>query len=185
MEALEKEIPQISFRKNALKQKFDKMTVEQKRIREVVKHISICINKREYYERYRKNPNDKIYMMMNRKDVEAYQKAYEEIDLFLKQFPHLRHVMLGEMKTKSGKNLFRKLNEHSRELQSKQEEIAKKHNLLSAQYEELGHLKVNMNEYLGMDKTERKESVIGNIEKVKIEEEKFINKKRNLNETER
>ena len=116
MEALEKEIPQISFRKNALNQEFDKMTVGQKRIREVVKHISICINKREYYERYRKNPNDKIYMMMNGKDVEAYQKSYEEIDIFLKQFPHLMHVVLGELKTKSDKNLFRKLNEHSKEL---------------------------------------------------------------------
>lgn len=28
---------------------------------------------------------------MNRKDVEAYQNSYEEIDIFLKQFPHLRH----------------------------------------------------------------------------------------------
>lgn len=79
--------------------------------------------------------------------------------------------MLGEMKTKSGKNLFRKLNEHSKELQAKQEEIAKKHNLLSAQYEELGHLKVNMNEYLGRTKTEeKKESVIGKIKKCKVEE---------------
>lgn len=67
MEALEKEIPQISFRKNALNQEFDKMTMEQKRIREVVKHIQICISKREHYEGYRKNPNDKIYMIMNRK----------------------------------------------------------------------------------------------------------------------
>ena len=31
-------------------------------------------------------------MMMNRKDMEAYQKSYEEIDIFLKQFPYLRHV---------------------------------------------------------------------------------------------
>ena len=54
--------------------------------------ILICISKREHYEGYRKNPNDRIYMMMNRKDVEAYEKAYEEIDIFLKQFPHLRHV---------------------------------------------------------------------------------------------
>ena len=30
--------------------------------------------------------------MMNREDVEAYQKSYEEIDIFLKQFPHLGHV---------------------------------------------------------------------------------------------
>ena len=169
MEALEKEIPQISFRKNALKQKFDKMTVEQKRIREVVKHISICINKREYYERYRKNPNNKIYMMMNRKDVEAYQKAYEEIDIFLKQFPHLRHVMLGEMKIKSGKNLFRKLNEHSKELQAKQAEIAKKHNSLAAQYDGLKHLKVNMDSYLDRDKkNEKKESVIGAIRRQQV-----------------
>ena len=50
------------------------------------------MSKREHYDGYRKNPNDKIYMMMNRKDVEAYQKSYEEIDIFLKQFPHLRHV---------------------------------------------------------------------------------------------
>ena len=64
----------------------------EKRIKEVVKHIQICISKREHYEGYRKNPNDKIYMMMNRKDVEAYQKSYEEIDIFLKQFPHLKHV---------------------------------------------------------------------------------------------
>ena len=180
MEALEKGIQKISFRKNELKQEFDKLSWEQKRIKEVVKHIQICISKREHYEGYRKNPNDKIYMMMNRKDVEAYQKSYEEIDVFLKQFPHLRHVVLGEMKTKLGKNLFRKLNEHSKELQAKQEEIAKKHNLLSAQYEELGHLKVNMNEYLGMDKTERKESVIGAIRKHRSEEREISKEKNKM-----
>lgn len=65
-------------------QKFDKFSWEQKRIKEVVKHIQICISKRGHYEGYLKNPNDKIYMMMNRKDVEVYQKSYEEIDIFLK-----------------------------------------------------------------------------------------------------
>ena len=144
-----------------MKQEFDKLSWEQKRIKEVVKHIQICINKREHYEGYRKNPNDKIYMMMNRKDVESYQKSYEEIDIFLKQFPHLRHMVLGELKAKSGKILFRKLNERSKELHVKQEEIIKKYNSLSAQYEELEHLKVNMNEYLGRDKVEKeKESII-------------------------
>ena len=53
---------------------------------------------------------------MNRKDVEAYQKSYEEIDIFLKQFPHLRHVVIGDLKMKSEKNLFKKLNEYSKEL---------------------------------------------------------------------
>ena len=55
-------------------------------------------------------------MMMNRKDVEAYQKSYEEIDILLKQFSHLKDIVLGGLKTKSSKNLFRKLNEHSKEL---------------------------------------------------------------------
>ena len=165
MEALEKGIQKISFQKNELKQEFEKLSWEQKRIKEVVKHIQICISKREHYQGYRKNPNDKIYMMMNRKDVEAYQKSYEEIDVFLKQFPHLKDIVLEGLKKKSGKNLFRKLNEHSKELWAKQEEIIKKHNSLAAQYEELEHLKNNMNEYLGRDKTEKKESVIGSIKK--------------------
>ena len=120
MEALEKGIQKISFQKNELKQEFDKLSWEQKRIKEVVKHIQICISKREHYQGYRKNPNDKIYMMMNRKDVEAYQKSYEEIDIFLKQFPHLKDTVLEGLKKKSGKDLFRKLNEHSKELQAKQ-----------------------------------------------------------------
>lgn len=109
--------------------------------------------------------------MMNRKDVETYQKFYEEIDIFLKQFPHLRHVVLGELKIKSSKNLFRKLNEHSKNLQDQQGGIIKKHNSLAARYEELEHLKVNMKDYLGRDKTEKKkESVIGKIKKFKAEE---------------
>lgn len=174
MEALEKGIQKISFQKNELKQEFDKLSWEQKRIKEVVKHIQICISKREHYEGYRKNPNDKIYMMMNKKDVEAYQKSYEEIDIFLNQFPHLRHMVVGELKTKTIKNLFRKLNEHSKELQAKQEVIANKHNSLASQYEELEHLKNNMNEYLGRDKTEKKESVIGAIKKHKRKIDKTI-----------
>ena len=174
MEALEKGIQKISFQKNELKQEFDKLSWEQKRIKEVIKHIQIYISKREHYEGYRKNPNDKIYMMMNKKDVEAYQKSYEEIDIFLNQFPHLRHMVVGELKTKTIKNLFRKLNEHSKELQAKQEVIANKHNSLASQYEELEHLKNNMNEYLGRDKTEKKESVIGAIKKHKRKIDKTI-----------
>ena len=177
MEELERGINRIFIEKNDLKREFDKLSLEQKRIKEVVKHIQICISKREHYKGYRKNPNDKIYMMMNREDVEAYQKSYEEIDIFLKQFPHLRHVVLGELKTKSGKNLFRKLNERSKELQVKQEAIAKKHSSLLARYDELEHLKNNMNEYLGRNKTEKKkESVIGTIKKYEV-----VDKEKNKN----
>ena len=174
MEELERRISGISIEKNDLKRKFDKLSWEQKRIKEVVKHIQICISKKEHYEGYRKNPNDKIYMMMNRKDVEAYQKSYEEIDIFLKQFPHLKDTVLVGLKNKSGKNLFRKLNEHFKELQVKQEEIIKKHNSLAVQYEELEHLKNNMNEYLGRNKVEKKESVIGAIKKHKRKIDKTI-----------
>lgn len=169
MEELERGISRLSIEKNDLKREFDKLSWEQKSIKEVVKHIQICISKREHYEGYRKNPNDKIYMMMNRKDVEAYQKSYEEIDIFLKQFPNLRHVVLEELKTKSGKKLFRKFNEHSKTLWAKQEEIAKKHNSLSAQYDELEHLKVNMNDYLGSDKVKKeKESIIKTLNREKV-----------------
>lgn len=187
MEELERGISRISIEKNDLKREFDKLSLEQKRIKEVVKHIQICISKREHYEGYHKNPNDKIYMMMNRKDVEAYQKSYEEIDVFLKQFTHLRHVVVGELKTKSGKNLFKKLNEHSKELQVKQEEIVKKHNSLSAQYDELEHLKVNMNDYLGRNKMEnKKESVIGTIRKHQVKDmEKPKVRKKTIKEIER
>ena len=31
---------------------------------------------------------------MNQKDVEDYQKSYEEIDVLLKQFPHLKNTVL-------------------------------------------------------------------------------------------
>lgn len=84
------------------------------------------------------------------------------------------HMVVGELKTKTSKNLFRKLNEHSKELQAKQEVIAKKHNSLTSQHEELEHLKNNMNEYLGRDKTEKKESVIGAIKKHKRKIDKTI-----------
>ena len=105
-------------------------------------------------------------MMINRKDVEAYQKSYEEIDIFLKQFLHLGHIVVVELKTKLSKNLLKKLNEHSKELQAKQEEIVKKHNSLVVQYNELERLKVNMISYLEKAKTEdKKESVIGAIKK--------------------
>ncbi|WP_081256658.1 relaxase/mobilization nuclease domain-containing protein [Streptobacillus moniliformis] len=169
MEALEKGIQKISFQKNKLKQEFDKLSWEQKRIKEVVKHIQICIIKREHYEGHRKNPNDKIYMMINRKDIEAYQKSYEEIDIFLKQFPHIKDTVLEGLKNKSGKNLFRKLNEHSKNLGLKQEGIAKQHDSLMEEFTELKHLKNNMDDYLGREqKTEKKmrESILKQIKEI-------------------
>ena len=45
MEELERGISRISNEKNELRQEFDKLSWEQKRIKEVVKHIQICISK--------------------------------------------------------------------------------------------------------------------------------------------
>lgn len=60
-------------------------------------------------------------------------------------------------------------------MQVKKEDIANKHNSLAVQYEELEHLKVNMNDYLGRDKTdEKKKSVIGAIRKHKRKIDKTI-----------
>ena len=91
------------------------------------------------------------------------------------------HIVVGELKTKSSKNLFRKLNEHSKELQAKQEEIIKKHNSLAAQYDELEYLKNNMNDYLGRNETEKKkESIIGAIKKHRSEKREISKEKNKI-----
>lgn len=63
----------------------------------------------------------------------------------------------------------------------------KKHNSLSVEYDELEHLKNNMNEYLGRDKTEKKkELVIYKLKKLKVEEKvKPIERKEAFKEAER
>ena len=184
IEELERAISRISIEKNELKREFDKLSWEQKRIKEVVKHIQICISKREHYEGYRKNLNDKIYMMMNRKDVEAYQKSYEEIDVFLKQFPHLKNTVLEGLRGKSGKNLFRKLNEHSKDLGLKQERIARQHDSLMEEFTELKHLKNNMDDYLGREqRTEKnpRESILKQIKEIgKEDRERKLPKNRGI-----
>ena len=97
-------------------------------------------------------------------------------------------MVVGELKTKTSKNLFRKLNEHSKELQAKQEVIAKKHNALSVKYEELEHLKNNMNEYIGNKKTpemQPKKSIIKQIGVMSERGQKECNKKVKNRENER
>ena len=32
---------------------------------------------------------------MNRKDVEAYKEGYSEVEIFIKQFPHLKKEIRG------------------------------------------------------------------------------------------
>jgi len=95
-EIRELSLEELEVKVNELKQEFDKLSWEQKRIKEVVKYIQICIIKREHYEGHRKNPNDKIYMIMNRKDIEAYQKSYAEIGVF-ETVPEFEKYCIGRI----------------------------------------------------------------------------------------
>lgn len=74
------------------------------------RHVSLAqskgTNKKAHYYGYRENPNDEIYMM-NKKDVEAYQEAYFEIEIFTKQFPHLKKEILEGLKRGNGKLIFK------------------------------------------------------------------------------
>ena len=122
--------------------------------------------------------------------IKAHEIGMELCKKILKgdyEFVLVTHLVLEELKTKSSKNLFRILNEHYKNLQAKQEEIMKKHNSLSVEYDELEHLKNNMNEYLVRDKTEKKkELVIYKLKKLKAEEKvKPIERKEVSKEAER
>ncbi|MGP1563797.1 hypothetical protein [Filifactor alocis] len=96
-----------------------------------MKHLQTCINKKAHYDGYRKNPNNKIYMMINGKDVEAYKEAYLEVEIFIKQFPHLmKKEILGRIKQGDGKSIFKKLNQHSKSLYNIQKKLAEEHDEL-------------------------------------------------------
>ena len=116
-------------------------------------------------------------------DVDAVTSATPLIDgsSTVEWIANIIHVVVGELKTKSGKNIFMKLSEHFKNLQDKQEKIMKKHNSLSVEYDELEHLKNNMNEYMGRNKTEKKkESVIGSIKKHRSEEREISKEKNKI-----
>lgn len=179
MGELDRNIHDLSFEKTELKKDFDKLSFEQKRIKEISKHIQVCINKKAHYDGYRKNPNDKIYMMMNRKDVEAYQKSYEEIQIFFKQFPHLKNGILQDMKKGNAKSLFKNLNEHSKNLFSKQSKIAKEHDALLREYEELKRFKANMDKYMKSE-DKPKESTVKKIEKMKNKRLDYVKKEEKI-----
>lgn len=47
--------------------------------------------------------------MMNRKDVEAYKEAYSEVEIFIKQFSHLKKEIMEGLKRGDGKSIFKEL----------------------------------------------------------------------------
>ena len=163
---LQAEMSRISFQKNEDIKAFNKLGFEQKRLKEVVEPLKVCINKREHYEGYKKNPNDKIYKMMNKKDIAAYEKAFEEVEVFLKQFPHLKAEILKGIKRGNGSDLFKALNLQSKNLLAEQTKLAQKVNDLQAKYDDLEKLEKNMKAYLKKE-DEPKKSVLKQIEKTK------------------
>ena len=87
----------------------------------------------------------------------------------MKQFPNLKNTVLEGLRGKSGKNLFRILNEHSKDLRLKKERIAIQHDSLMEEFSELRHLKNNMDDYLGREqKTEKKprKSILKQIKEI-------------------
>ena len=156
MTELESEIKRLSSRANQLRKEFRDKEFELKRIKEITKRLQTCINKKAHYDGYRKNPNDKIYMMMNRKDVEAYREAYSEVEIFIKQFPHLKKEILEGIKRGDGKSIFKKLNQHSKSLHDIQKELAKEHDKLQEKRSELDGLKANIDQYLGRKEVPKK-----------------------------
>ncbi|WP_027132389.1 relaxase/mobilization nuclease domain-containing protein [Fusobacterium necrophorum] len=164
MKELETEIKRLSSRANQLRKEFRDKEFELKRIKEITKQLQICINKKAHYDGYRKNPNDKIYMMMNRKDVEAYKEAFSEVEVFIKQFPHLKKEILEGLKRSDGKSIFKELNQHSKNLHDKQKELAEKHDKLQEKRSELDGLKINIDQYLGRNE-EPKKSILKQIKR--------------------
>ena len=173
---LEKELSKLSFNSTELRKEFKAKEFEQKRIKEIVKDLQICVNKKAHYDGYKKNPNDKIYKMINKKDIESYEKAYAEVEIFIKQFPHLKNIVANGLEQNDNKLLFKSLNDCSRSLQSEMQTIAKNHNEIKEKYEELNRLKLNMDKFANKY-DEPKKSIVKEIAKKKDDKKVSINSK--------
>jgi len=100
-------------------------------------------------------------MMMNRKDV----GAYSEVEIFIKQFPHLPHLkkeILDEIRRGDGKLIFKKLNQDSKSIHDIYKELAEEHDKLQEKRSELELLKTNIDQYIGRNK-EPKKSILQQI----------------------
>ena len=96
--------------------------------------------------------------------MEAYQEAFSEVEIFIKQFPHLKKKILEGLKQGDGKTIFKKLNQHSKSLHNIQKELAEEHDKLQEKRGELELLKTNINQYLGRNE-EPKKSILQQIKR--------------------
>lgn len=88
------------------------------------------------------------------------------MEIFLKQFPHLKAEILKGIKRGNGSNLFKALNQQSKNLLDEQTQLAQKVNNLQVKYDDLEKLENNMKTYLKKE-DEPKKSVLEQIEKTK------------------
>lgn len=120
--------------------------------------------------------------MMNKKAIEAYQKSEEQIDFFIKKYPHLKTIVMNGMKDKS---VFKKLNKHLDKLQTQKEKLAKEHQQLDKDYKQLNQIEKNLDDYLSQDKSESA-SILKEIQKHKeTEQEQMKSKVKRLAQKER
>lgn len=114
--------------------------------------------KKAHYDGYKKNPNDKIYKMINKRDIESYEKAYAEVKVFVKQFLHLEKLVMNGLKQGDNKALFKKLNNHFKTLKSERQKIATIHDEMKSRFEELEKLKLNIDKFINKSDEPKKSS---------------------------
>lgn len=147
----------------------------KKSIRTIVMPEFLAYEIKEYIDSfYKKNPNDKIYKMINKKDIESYEKSYSEVEVFVKQFPHLKKLVVNGLKQGDNKALFKSLNNHSKNLQLEMQTIATRHDEMKVKYEELEKLKLNIDKFI-MKYDEPKKSIDKAIVKKQDDKKTSIN----------
>lgn len=166
MSELEGELSKLSYQMNDMRKEFENKNFEQKRIKEVAKDLQVCLNKKAHYDGYLKNPKDKIYLMMNKKDIEDYQISYEQVEIFLKQFPEYHKIVKQGLAKNDGKAIFKALNSKSKRLHQEQEKLAQDHNNSQREYKKLENLKINMDKFMKQD-DKKKQSIKEEIQTYK------------------
>ena len=162
-EELGRAVHKLSFDRNEIKQSFNYLTQEQKDIKEIIKHIQVCMEKKAHYDGYKKNPSDKIFYMMNKSGIEAYEKSEEQIDFFVKKYPHLKALLENGMKDKT---VFKKLNKQLDKLQAQREQLATEHKELDKTFKQLKQIEKNFDDYMNQGKSEPT-SILKEIQKHK------------------
>ena len=181
-EELGRAVHKLSFDRNEIKQSFNYLTQEQKDIKEIIKHIQVCMEKKAHYDGYKKNPTDKIFYMMNKSGIEAYEKSEEQIDFFIKRYPHLKTLVDNGTKDKS---VFKKLNNQLDNLQSQREQLANEHKDLGKEFKQLKQIEKNFDDYMNQGKSEPT-SILKEIQKHKeADQEQNKSKDKRLAQEER